>query len=549
MTASSALRPEGIRAPRGNDQAVIDPDRMELASRAHSNRARFRSERIPDWIRSLRSHVRREAAMLAARHVGSYAPNTSIATAGAEAAVVDAPWIVGGHQPELFHPGVWIKNFLIDAVAREVDGFGLHCIVDHDLARASTIKVPCLEPESGRVILRTVPLPLQSQVGPVRPWHDMRIDPARLSAFHDEVMLHLHSVGASKALVQRLVHELSDAPDRWDAGRAFSMVRHRIEREAGLNNSELPMSDLCSGLAWHDFLHHCWSHASRLYCVYNQSLAEYREREGITNPGQPVAALGEVDGWIELPFWLYLRDSATRQRMWFRREGGNWRLGMGASPEDFLGTMEWPSQLATSQQAWKSAIANGVRMRPRALMTTLFLRCFASDLFIHGIGGGIYDRLTDEIIRRFLEIEPPDFAVCSATLWLPMPRVDETHAEDLLSAERALQREEQWMRSRPETLLALSDAHQQRLSAMHADLLAAMPPRGQKKAWHHQMTRLKREIVDAIAERRLALQERRDRWEMQSLEQKWRRSREFSIFLFEPSNIVSRLADLSQPDR
>lgn len=549
MTASSALRPEGIRAPRGNDQTVIDPDRMELALRAQNNRARFQSDQIPGWIRNLRSHVRREAAMMAARHIGTYSPTASAANAGADTAVADAPWIVGGHQPELFHPGVWFKNFLIDAVAREVDGFGLHCIVDHDLARATTIKVPCLEPESGRVILRTVPLPLKSQMGPVRPWHDMRIDADRLTAFHAEVMQHLHSVGASRALVQRLVHELHAAPDRWDAGRAFSIVRHRVEREAGLNNSELPMSDLCSGHAWHDFLHHGWTHASQLHRVYNQSLAEYREREGITNPGQPVAALGEADGWLELPFWLYCKDSPTRQRMWFRREGLDWRLGFGASPEEFLGTMEWPSQLSASQQAWKSAIASGVCMRPRALMTTLFLRCFASDLFIHGIGGGIYDRLTDDIIRRFLEIEPPDFAVCSATLWLPMPRIDEAHADDLLNSERLLQREEQWMRSRPETLLDRSDEHQQRLSVMHADLLATMPPRGQKKAWHQQMTRLKREIVDAIAERRRALQERRNQWEMQSLEQKWRRSREFSMFLFEPGDIVSRLTELSQPHR
>jgi signal transduction histidine kinase len=63
------------------------------------------------------------------------------------------------------------------------------------------------------------------------------------------------------------------------------------------------------------------------------------------------------------------------------------------------------------------------------------------------------------------------------------------------------------------------------------------------------LDRRQREIVDAIAERRRELQERRNQWEMQSLEQKWRRSREFSMFLFEPSDIVSRLADLSQANR
>src|SRR5205823_1622255 len=40
---------------------------------------------------------------------------------------------------------------------------------------------------------------------------------------------------------------------------------------------------------------------------------------------------------------------------------------------------------------------------------------------IHGIGGGKYDELTDEIIRRFYGIEPPGYLVLSATLLLPLP--------------------------------------------------------------------------------------------------------------------------------
>jgi hypothetical protein len=43
------------------------------------------------------------------------------------------------------------------------------------------------------------------------------------------------------------------------------------------------------------------------------------------------------------------------------------------------------------------------------------------DLFIHGIGGGKYDELTDEIARRFYGVEPPAYLVLSATLLLPLP--------------------------------------------------------------------------------------------------------------------------------
>ncbi|OYV89081.1 MAG: hypothetical protein B7Z73_07240 [Planctomycetia bacterium 21-64-5] len=39
---------------------------------------------------------------------------------------------------------------------------------------------------------------------------------------------------------------------------------------------------------------------------------------------------------------------------------------------------------------------------------------------LHGIGGGKYDQLTDELVRRFFLLEPPPFMVLSATLYLPV---------------------------------------------------------------------------------------------------------------------------------
>ena len=64
--------------------------------------------------------------------------------------------------------------------------------------------------------------------------------------------------------------------------------------------------------------------------------------------------------------------------------------------------------------------ARGIRIRSRALITTLFARLVLSDLFIHGIGGAKYDQVTDELARRFFGLQPPKFATMSATLRLPI---------------------------------------------------------------------------------------------------------------------------------
>jgi hypothetical protein len=64
--------------------------------------------------------------------------------------------------------------------------------------------------------------------------------------------------------------------------------------------------------------------------------------------------------------------------------------------------------------------SRGIKVRTRALTTTLFARLVLSDIFLHGIGGAKYDRVTDQIVRLFFGFEPPEFATVSATLRLPI---------------------------------------------------------------------------------------------------------------------------------
>ena len=53
--------------------------------------------------------------------------------------------------------------------------------------------------------------------------------------------------------------------------------------------------------------------------------------------------------------------------------------------------------------------ARGLRLRTRALTTTLFARLFLADLFVHGIGGAKYDAMTDQICERLFGMKAPSF--------------------------------------------------------------------------------------------------------------------------------------------
>ena len=62
----------------------------------------------------------------------------------------------------------------------------------------------------------------------------------------------------------------------------------------------------------------------------------------------------------------------------------------------------------------------GIRLRTRALITTLFARLFLGDLFLHGIGGAKYDQVTDLLVERFFGVKPPGYMTLTATLRLPI---------------------------------------------------------------------------------------------------------------------------------
>src|SRR5439155_17235609 len=104
---------------------------------------------------------------------------------------------------------------------------------------------------------------------------------------------------------------------------------------------------------------------------------------------------------------------------------------------------------ADDSAAFRNALlTSGIKLRPRALITTMYARLVLSDLFIHGIGGAKYDELTDLIIRRFFGIEPPAYITATATFRLPIERPSVSLNDVQQSAQRLRE-----LRYRPESFL------------------------------------------------------------------------------------------------
>ncbi len=68
------------------------------------------------------------------------------------------PLLLTGHQPELSHPGVWVKNFALNGLSRKVGGIPINLIVDNDTLKTRSLRLPYFQPgELPSVHLEPVP--------------------------------------------------------------------------------------------------------------------------------------------------------------------------------------------------------------------------------------------------------------------------------------------------------------------------------------------------------------------------------------------------------
>jgi hypothetical protein len=154
--------------------------------------------------------------------------------------------------------------------------------------------------------------------------------------------------------------------------------------------------------------------------VYNDAVDAHRRINRVRSANHPVPNLTADGDWLEAPFWLWSAAAPRRRRLFVRRHAAGMTLTDRRRIEIELPLAE-DADAHRAVETLAGLAQRGVKLRSRALVTTLFARLVLSDLFVHGIGGAKYDQLTDELIRRFFDCEPPGYLVISATLHLAAP--------------------------------------------------------------------------------------------------------------------------------
>jgi hypothetical protein len=510
------------RAPAADGGVLAEPPFAEIGAQFEENHRRLATAARPAGVplSEFRAAAAAEVLNAAQEYSGEPFP------------ISGTGLLMAGHQPELFHPGVWAKNFALYNLGRTHGLVPLNLVVDNDTPRASSLKVPVSANDPDRVTAVTVPF--DSAEGDA-PYEETYVASREMFAsFAGRVRAHTSAWGYEPFLDHVWPCVVGAVEGGATLGEAFVRMRRCVERAWGVANLELPVSRLAETRAFAGFVATILPDLPRFSDAYNRAIREYRRANHLHSRNHPAPELTLDGDWIEAPLWVWRSGSGRRERLFARRGEGTidlraGRRDIGQLPADPAGLME----------RWPQLPGEGWKVRPRALSLTLFVRLCLADGFIHGIGGGKYDEVTDAIIRDYFGITPPGFAVVTATLRLPIPTFPTT-AEDVKRTERAV-RDLEW---KPETTDVVRSRAPDAV-ARKGMLIASEPAeRTARRKWFRGLQEVTRSMRPVVADELAVTEARLGRMRRELVANDILRSREYSWVLFPEALLKDRLLRL-----
>ncbi|MCO8122234.1 hypothetical protein NHH03_10830 [Stieleria sp. TO1_6] len=478
---------QDYRAPRLHGECLIEPAlgaAEQLIAQNVGRASNYGAE-----IASLRAPARQQLLRDARRYTSAYRDVDFTPATG-------QPIVMAGHQPTLFHPGVWFKNFALDRIGSITNSIAINLVVDSDVAGPSSVRVPHrlsdgeqmdAEQIDGELGFRAVPYDSR---GAGVPYEQALIHDRELFDSFDRSVRNQIAGLIDNPMVGPLWQHAREAIQRCGyAGCALAQARHRLEADLGLQTLEIPQSVVCRGEAFASFAMMILRDLPRFHECYNGSAELFRRAHGIRSTAHPVPNLARDGDWYEAPFWVYGNQSPQRQSVWVRISdaGSVMEISDRGQRHRKLSAVDSPS----AGDAFGALASPEFKLRSRALVTTMYARLVLSDLFLHGIGGGKYDQLGDLISRSFFAVDPPDFMVMSATVLLPG---HETMPMEQIKQQQAdLQRNFRDLQYQPERFTD-SGLLSQRLLSQKQRLLDSIPPHGQRSDWHQEITQLNAQL-------------------------------------------------------
>jgi len=421
------------------------------------------------------------------------------------------PLVVTGHQPVFHHPGIWAKNLVLGLCPGILP---LSLIVDSDAVDVLDVAVP--RRDGGlqtvhRILVRCPPdVPFEAVPPPAQTrWREW-VEAVRqdLATLGDPALL----AGLERLSV--LGEREREACE--SLGEFVARLRRAFEPAAAY--AELPVSWLCSTRGFLRFVRWMASNCESFWIAYNEALEAHRRSEGIRSPAQPFPNLRRWSDRYELPLWT-VRGGRRRPVFAQRAE------------EEVVLTTEEGELARVDLHTSPEALAE-FGLRPRGMALTLFVRVCVADLFVHGVGGALYDRATDRLIRSLFALDPPAFAVVTATFHLPLASPEDPGLQRVHLQQRLHE-----LLHNPDRVLDPQDPHLRSLVEEKWNLIRRLQEesltRRERRALTHRIRAINQELSAPLAEEVQRTREALARLEQQEAAYAAATYRGYPFFLFD----------------
>ncbi len=377
-----------FKIPIENHSRLLVPDFSEIPAVVDENEKAFASARVSVagmTLADFRSRVRDRIGRLVGLKTG-----------------ISRRIMLTAHQPGLWHPGILHKYAVMNRFAD--DHFLLNINVDSDVVSPVSCKVPYASNDRLRVadtVIVENDEDLITQALEKPPKKDL--DGIFVEIEKKVATLPDNSVSESFGRfleVHNAEYERSDTFSHW-----LTNCRREYFPVPGLY--EIELSPLCNTEEFRLFASDIIENCEDFHRMYNSCLDEYRAEHRIRTSINPFPNLEHrTETNIELPFWLITSD------------GQRHPMCVNCKDKSILADhKEVLAQL--SRDSGPSSLEN-YDIRPKALLLTMFMRMFVGSIFVHGVGGGNYDQVTDAVIRKYYGCEPPTYIVATRTEFLPI---------------------------------------------------------------------------------------------------------------------------------
>ena len=362
-----------LQTPREDRAALVEPPPGQVSKLVDANRRIQQQFHCDLHGRSLAelSQLARKQLLAAARQW-----TATYRDVPAEPPAPDSLIYLAGHQPQMFHPGVWFKNFTLGELARRHRATAVNLIVDNDMLSSPSLRVPGGTPTE----------PLAEQILFDKPNHQVpyeerRIeDPELFASFGRRVVDRIAPLVGEPLIETYWPMVCARAEHTQNLGACLAQARHQLEGAWGLDTLEVPQSDVCRGEAFQWFVAHLLARLPEFRTIHNEALREYRRIHHVRSTSHPVPELAEASGWIEAPLWVWTASEPRRRRLFAKATGDEIALSDRQSWETRL-PLHADGDAGQAVDRLLELQRNGVRIRSRALVTTLWARLALGDLF------------------------------------------------------------------------------------------------------------------------------------------------------------------------